>query len=320
MRIVYIIILAVTQASLCATISAGFYTMKSQLSLAPTRCGGVEFRWGERTYVMGILNLSPDSFSGDGVGDDIKAAVARARQLVDWGVDIIDVGGESTRPGLAQVSVDEEIRRVVPVIERLAEEISVPLSIDSYKSAVAVRALEAGAKMLNDQWGLKRDPHLAELAAERGVPLILMSNQRDKGGYDAQLKRDTADYKDVIVEITSSLKTSLERAKKLGVPPENIIIDPGIGFGKTWQQDLEVIQRLGELRELRRPILVGSSRKSLIGRVLELPVDDRVEGTAATVAVAIANGADMVRVHDVRQMVRVCRMSDAIIRRGQGVG
>jgi dihydropteroate synthase len=320
MRIVYIIILAVTQASLCDTISAGFYMVKSQLPLAPTRCGGVEFRWGERTYVMGILNLSPDSFSGDGVGDSIEAALARARQLASEGADVIDVGGESTRPGSAPVSADEEIRRVVPVIEKLAEEISVPISIDSYKSEVALRALEAGAKMLNDQWGLKRDPHLAELAAERGVPLILMSNQRDKGGYDTKLKRDTADYKDVIVEIISSLKGSLETASKYNVSPENIIIDPGIGFGKTWQQDLEIIQRLGELRELARPILVGSSRKSLIGRVLELPVDDRVEGTTATVAIAIANGADMVRVHDVQQMVRVCRMSDAIIRRGQGVG
>lgn len=267
---------------------------------------------------MGILNLSPDSFSGDGVGDDIEAAVARARQLASEGADIIDVGGESTRPGSAPVSADEEIRRVVPVIERLASELSVPLSIDSYKSEVAIRALEAGAKMLNDQWGLKRDPHLAELAAEWGVPLILMSNQRDRGGYDAGLKRDTADYEDVMVEITSSLKTSIELAKNLGVSQENIIIDPGIGFGKTWQQDLEIIQRLGELRELGRPILVGSSRKSLIGRVLELPVDDRVEGTAATVAIAIAHGADMVRVHDVRQMVRVCRMSDAVVRRGQG--
>jgi dihydropteroate synthase len=267
---------------------------------------------------MGILNLSPDSFSGDGVGDNIEEALTRARQLASEGADVIDVGGESTRPGSAPVSADEEIRRVVPVIEKLAEEISVPISIDSYKSEVALRALEAGAKMLNDQWGLKRDPHLAELAAERGVPLILMSNQRDKGGYDTQLKRDTADYEDVIVEIISSLKGSLETASKYNVPPENIIIDPGIGFGKTWQQELEIIQRLGELRELARPILVGSSRKSLIGRVLDLPVDDRVEGTAATVAIAIANGADMVRVHDVRQMVRVCRMSDAIVRRGQG--
>jgi len=292
--------------------------MEGKLPFAPTRCGGVEFRWGERTYVMGVLNVTPDSFSGDGVGDDIEAALAQARRLASEGADIIDVGGESTRPGSAPVSADEEMRRVVPVIERLASEISVPISIDSYKSEVARRALEAGAKMINDQWGLKQDPRLAELAAERGVPLVLMSNQRDKGGYDAKLQRDSADYKDVMVEVTSSLKASIELATNLGVPRENIIIDPGIGFGKTWQQELEIIQRLGELRELGRPILVGPSRKSLIGKVLELPVGDRVEGTAAVVAIAIANGADMVRVHDVRQMAQVCRMSDAIIRREQG--
>ncbi len=292
--------------------------MESKLPLAPTRCGGVEFRWGERTYIMGILNLTPDSFSGDGVGG-IEAALARARHLVSEGADIIDVGGESTRPGSQPVPVDEEIRRVVPVIERLASEIAVPISIDTYKSEVARSAFEAGAKMLNDQWGLKRDPRLAELAAEWGVPLILMSNQRDKGGYDAGLKRDTADYGDPLFEIISSLKGSLETAVASKVPWENIILDPGIGFGKTWQQDLEIVQRLGELRELGRPILVGPSRKSFIGKVLDLPVDERVEGTAATVAIAIAHGADMVRVHDVRQMAQVCRLSDAIMRRGQGV-
>ena len=291
--------------------------MESQSTLPTTRCGGVELRWGERTYVMGILNLTPDSFSGDGLGDDIEAALAQAKRLVDDGADIIDIGGESTRPGAPPVSADEELRRVMPVIERLASELSTPLSIDTSKSEVALRALEAGAKMLNDQWGLKRDPRLAELAAEWNVPLILMSNQRDKGGYDASLKRDTAGYEDVMLEITSSLKTSIELATNLGVPPENIILDPGIGFGKTWQHDLELIRRLGELRELGRPILLGPSRKSFIGKVLDLPVHQRLEGTAATIAVGIAHGADMVRVHDVRQMVLVCRMCDAIIRRRQ---
>ena len=289
--------------------------MESKLPLAPTRCGGVEFRWGERTYIMGILNLTPDSFSGDGVGDDIEAALARARHLVSEGADIIDVGGESTRPGSQPIPADEEIRRVVPVIARLAEEISVPISIDTYKSEVASRALEAGAKMLNDQWGLKRDPRLAGLAAEWGVPLILMSNQRDKGGYDAGLKHDTADYGDLMFEITSSLKGSLETAVGSKVPWENIILDPGIGFGKSVAQNLEVIYRLAELRSLGRPILVGTSRKFM----LDLPVDQRLEATAATVAIAIAHGADMVRVHDVRQMAQVCRLSDAIMRRGQGV-
>jgi len=291
--------------------------MESQSTLATTRCGDMELRWGERTYVMGILNVTPDSFSGDGVGDDIEAAIARARQLADEGADIIDIGGESTRPGAPSVSADEELRRVIPVIERLASELATPLSIDSYKSEVAVRALEAGAVVLNDQWGLKRDPRLAELAAEWNVPLVLMSNQRDKGSYDASLKRDTADYADPISEVISSLKRSLEIASKSGVPWENIIIDPGIGFGKTWQQDLEIIRRLGELRELGRPILLGPSRKSFIGKVLDLPANERLEGTTAVVAIGIAHGADMVRVHEVKPMVRVCRLCDAIIRRRQ---
>jgi dihydropteroate synthase len=282
--------------------------------LGTTRCGNAEFRWGERTYVMGIINLSPDSFSGDGI-TSLEAAVAQAHRFVSQGADILDIGGESTRPGLAPVSSGEEIGRVVPVIERLAVEVSVPLSIDTYKSEVARRALEAGATMINDQWGLKRDPRLAELAAERGVPLVLMSNQRDKGGYDAGIQRDTAYYDDLMAEVTSSLRKSLELALKLGLPRENIIVDPGIGFGKTWRQDLEVIRRLEELKELGRPILIGPSRKSFIGLVLDLPAKERLEGTAAAVAIGIAKGADIVRVHDVQQMVRVCRVSDAIIRR-----
>jgi dihydropteroate synthase len=283
--------------------------------MAVTRCGSLELRWGERTYVMGILNVTPDSFSGDGVGDDVEAAVARARQLAEEGADIIDVGGESTRPGAPPVSAEEELRRVIPVIERLAAELAVPVSIDSYKSEVAEKALEAGAVMLNDQWGLKRDPRLAELAARFNVPIVLMSNQRDKGGYDADLKRDTADYADPIDEIISSLKRSLDIASQAGVLKENIILDPGIGFGKSWQHDLVIIRRLAELKGLGRPVLIGPSGKSFIGKVLDLPVDERLEGTAASVAVGIANGADMVRVHQVGPLVRVCRMCDAIIRK-----
>jgi dihydropteroate synthase len=281
--------------------------------MGTTKCGNVEFRWGERTFVMGILNLSPDSFSGDGI-TDLKAAVAQAHRFVSQGADILDIGGESTRPGSAPVSIDEETRRVVPIVERLASELPVPLSIDTYKSEVAQRALEAGATMINDQWGLKKDPHLAELAAEYGVPLILMSNQRDKGGYDSGIQRDTAYYDDLMTEVTSSLKRSVELALRLGVTWENIIIDPGIGFGKSWRQELEIIRRLDELQGLGRPILIGPSRKSFIGMVLDLPADERLEGTAATIAIGIAKGADMVRVHDVQQMVRVCRVSDAIMR------
>ncbi len=262
---------------------------------------------------MGVINLSPDSFSGDGVAD-LQEALALAHRFVAEGADILDIGGESTRPGSAPTSAREETKRVIPVIERLASEVKVPLSIDSYKLEVACRALEAGATMINDQWGLKQDPRLAELAAEKGVPLILMSNQRDKGGYDTKVKRDTGYYIDVVAEVTSSLQKSFELALKLGVPRENIILDPGIGFGKTWQQDLEIIRRLEELKKLGRPILIGPSRKSFIGLVLDLPVDQRLEGTAATIAIGIAKGADLVRVHDVQAMIRVCRMSDAIIR------
>jgi dihydropteroate synthase len=262
---------------------------------------------------MGIINLSPDSFSGDGI-TDLEAAVAQAHRFASQGADILDIGGESTRPGSSSVSADEEVKRVVPVIERLASEVSVPLSIDTYKWEVAYQAVEAGATIINDQWGLKQDPRLAELAAEKDIPLVLMSNQRDKGGYDAGVQRDTAYYEDLMAEVSSSLRKSLEVALEAGVPRENIILDPGIGFGKTWQQDLEIIRRLEELKELGRPILVGTSRKSLIKMVLELPADERLEGTAATVAISIANGADIVRVHDVQQMVRVCRMSDAIVR------
>jgi len=277
---------------------------KTGLQLANTCCGDIEFKWGEMTYVMGICNLSPDSFSGDGLGGNIEATVAQARRFVAEGADIIDIGGESTRPGTKPVnSIDEELRLVIPTIERLAGELSVPLSIDTYKSIVASHAVKAGAKMINDIWGLRQDPELAQVAAETGVPLVLMSNQRDAPCYD------------IMTEVISSLEKSINLAVKAGVVWQNIIIDPGIGFGKTLEQNLEIVRRLAELRVLGRPVLLGTSRKSMIGMVLDLPADQRLEGTAATVAIGIANGADIVRVHDVRQMAQVCRMSDAIIRR-----
>jgi len=255
---------------------------------------------------MGICNLSPDSFSGDGLGSDIEAVVAQARRFVAEGADIIDIGGESTRPGMEPKSVDDvndELRLVIPAIERLAGELSVPLSIDTYKSAVASRAVKAGAAMINDIWGLKCDPRLAEVAAEAGVPIILMSNQRDAPCYD------------IMTEVISDLERGISLAVKAGVAEENIIIDPGIGFGKSLEQNLEIIRRLAELKSLGKPILLGTSRKSMIGMVLDLPPDQRLEGTAATVAIGIANGADMVRIHDVKPLVRICRMSDAVIRR-----
>ena len=277
-------------------------------SLAPTRCGNTEFRWGERTYIMGVCNLSPDSFTGDGLGSDMEALVAQARRFVDEGADIIDIGGESTRPGIEPLSIDDvdrELELVIPAIERLVNEVPVPLSIDTYKSAVARRAVKAGASMINDIWGLKRDPGIAEVAAEAGVPLILMGNQRD-----APVRLG------IVSQVIAELERSIELATEAGVPGENIIIDPGIGFGKSQEQNLELVNRLAELKSLGKPILLGTSRKSVIGLVLDLPPDQRVEGTAATLAIGIANGADIVRVHDVKEMVRVCRMSDAIIRRG----
>jgi dihydropteroate synthase len=278
-----------------------------------SRCGNTEFHWGERTYVMGIVNASPDSFSGDGA-TDIESAVAQGCRFVDEGADILDIGGESTRPGFSQITVEEEIRRVIPVIERLAARTNTPISIDTSKYEVARLALAGGAAIINDQWGLKTEPRLAELAAKNNAPIMLMSNQRDIGGYDAAAGRDTANYSDVMAKVIASLRQSVTEAQQADVPKENIIIDPGIGFGKTWQQDIEIIRRLRELKILGLPILVGTSRKSLIKMVLNLPANQRVEGTAATVAISIANGADIVRVHDVKQMARVCRMADAIVR------
>jgi dihydropteroate synthase len=263
---------------------------------------------------MGVVNVSPDSFSGDGIAD-AEEAVARAKRLTSEGADIIDIGGESTRPSSTPVSIDEELRRVVPVVEKLATEISVPLSVDTYKLEVARQALNAGANMINDIWGLQKEAGLAELAAQKGVPMVLMSNQRD------------SPCADIMPAVISDLKRAIKQALTDGVPWENIIVDPGIGFGKTQEQNLEILQRLEELKMLGRPILLGSSRKSFIGWVLDLtpeqrsnkvtfvpPGDQRLEGTAATIAIGIAKGADIVRAHDVKEMARICKMSDAILR------
>ena len=263
------------------------------MSLATTRCRNTKFRWGERTYIMGILNLSPDSFSGDGLGRDMAAIAARAKQMLADGADIIDVGGESTRPAAQPITVDEELRLVIPAIERLAIEVSVPLSIDTYKPEVASRALGAGANMLNDVWGFQYDLGLAQVAGKAGVPVVLVSNQRRNPG-----------HYDIITEVISFLKRSIGLAESAGIAGQNIIIDPGIGFGKSPEQNLEIIRRLSELKVLGKPILLGTSRK-FAGK----------QATLATVAIGIAHGADMVRVHDVRQAVSVVRMSDAIVRK-----
>jgi dihydropteroate synthase len=278
-----------------------------------TIIGKNEFRWGERTYVMGILNMSPDSFSKDGL---LESAAAReqAFRMAEEGADIIDIGGESTKPGFTPVSVEEELKRVIPAIEKISGSISIPISIDTTKYEVARQALQAGASLLNDQWGLKKDRRLAELAVDFDVPIILMSNQRDKGTYDSGIQRDGSSYIDVISEVIGTQQKSIELARAIGVPLHKIILDPGIGFGKTWQQDIEIVRRLKEIKNLGRPLLLGPSRKSLIKMVLNSPLNERVEGTAAVVAIGIANGVDIVRVHDVKQIARVCKMSDAIIR------
>ncbi|MCH7522587.1 MAG: dihydropteroate synthase [Chloroflexi bacterium] len=264
--------------------------------------GGREFVWGGRTYVMGIVNVTPDSFSGDGVAYDVAAAVDQAVGMSRDGADIIDVGGESTRPGFEPISVEEEIRRTVPVIEKLVREVDIPLSIDTYKAEVARAALAAGAQLVNDVHGFRREPETAAAAAEFGAPAVAMHNQRER------------EFHDVIGDVTAGLVESLRIARERGLPDERVIVDPGFNFGWTEEQALEMLRRLGELRALGRPLLVGTSRKSTIGAVLGLPVEERLEGTAATVALAIANGADIVRVHDVKEMTRVARMADAVVR------
>jgi dihydropteroate synthase len=276
--------------------------MTTNKSLGVTRCGNLELEWGKRTYIMGVVNVTPDSFSNDGVGYDVEAALEEALRFQAEGADIIDVGGESARPGSTPVDVPEEKRRVIPVVRRLASVLNVPISVDTYKPEVAVEAIEAGASMLNDIWALQHASSLATLAAREGVPIVLMHNQRGTS------------YSDLLTDMMESLRASMDLALEAGVPIENLVLDPGIGFGKTAEHNLEVLRRLEEFKGLGRPLLVGTSRKSTIGLVLDLPVEERLEGTSATVALAIANGADIVRVHDVRVMARVARMSDAIVR------
>lgn len=256
---------------------------------------------------MGVVNVTPDSFSGDGVGTDVDRALRQAMAFEEQGADIVDVGGESTRPaslyaGSEPVTEQEELARVMPVIKALAPVLSIPISIDTYKARVADRALASGAAMVNDTWGFRKDANMAGVVADAGVPVVLMHNQPHTR------------YTDLVPDVIARLGSLATDAVDAGVEEGNIILDPGMGFGKTALDNLEIIRRLDEFSVLGRPLLVGMSRKSTIGYVLGVPVDDRVEGTAATVALSIAKGADIVRVHDVKEMVRVARMSDAIVR------
>ncbi|HHX87067.1 MAG TPA: dihydropteroate synthase [Firmicutes bacterium] len=253
---------------------------------------------------MGILNLTPDSFTDGGQFNTLEKAVARAKEMASQGAEIIDLGGESTRPGFQPVPEEEELRRIIPVICALKKDpdFNTPLSIDTYKAGVARKALQAGVEMINDIWGLKKDPLMGEVAAEFKVPICLMHN------------RTHTSYRDLIIEVNLELQESIDLALAAGVTPENIIIDPGIGFGKDLAQNLSVMHHLRLFLELGYPILLGPSRKSMIGKTLNLPENDRLEGTAAAVTWGVASGVDIIRVHDVREMSRVAAMTEAIMK------
>jgi dihydropteroate synthase len=280
--------------------------------LPPTIWGAHRLDWGQQTYIMGIVNVTPDSFSGDGLVEEqltqneiVARAVAQARQFVAEGATLIDVGGESTRPQFASISAAQELERVLPVISALYATLpeGIMISIDTYKAEVARPALDAGACIMNDTWALRRDPDMARLAAERGVPVVLMANMRGSQKHE------------IVSDVVRFLAHSIDLALAAGIAWERIIVDPGIGFGTTPAENLILLRRLEELRALGRPILLGTSRKSTIGLVLGgLPASERLEGTAATVALGIAQGVDIVRVHDVHEMARVVKMSDAVVR------
>ena len=281
--------------------------MNAASKLAPLTIGSREFVWGQRTYLMGVINVSPESFWNGKYGDE-DAALERGRTLVEEGADVLDIGGQSTRPGYDEVPPQEEAERVAPVIERLVSELDIPISVDTYKASVAKAALEAGAHLLNDIWGFRppsndNAPGMAALAVEYGVPVVIMHNQRGR------------EFHDVIDDVRAGLKASIAIAEEAGLARERLIIDPGFGFGWTPEQNLEMVRRLGELRDLGLPVLIATSRKSTIGMVLDdAPPEERLHGTSASMALAIANGVDLIRVHDMAEMRDVARVADAITR------
>ena len=262
------------------------------------------FDYNKRTYIMGILNVTPDSFSDGGNFNSVDKALEHAKAMINEGADIIDLGGESTRPGHNYVDADEELRRVIPVIKKLKEELDTPISVDTYKAKVADESLKLGVEMINDVWGLRKDKDMAQVIAKHDAHVCIMHNQ-DNTEYD----------KDIMESIKDFLAESINIAIEAGIDKNKIVLDPGIGFGKTYEQNLEVLKRLGELKVLGYPILLGTSRKSVIGNTLDLPPKERVEGTIATTVLGVRDGVDIVRVHDVEKNLRAAKMADAIYRR-----
>lgn len=272
------------------------------------QCGTYTLDYGKKTLIMGVLNVTPDSFSDGGKYNQLDAAVKRAKELVEHGADIIDIGGESTRPGYTPVSVEEELERVIPVIEAITKEVPVVLSIDTFKAKTAKEAIKAGAHIINDIWGAKADPDMAKVAAELDVPIILQHN------------RDNENYQSFFRDCLNDIYESIAIAKKAGVKDEQIIIDPGIGFAKDWKRDLEMMRNLGTFTSLGYPVLLGPSRKRMIGAVLDLPVHERMEGTGAAVCYGIQQGCQIVRVHDVKEISRMAKMMDALMGKVEVVG
>lgn len=272
------------------------------------KAGPYTLDYTDKTLIMGILNVTPDSFSDGGKYSHLENAVAHAKKMIEDGADILDIGGESTRPGYERVSDEEEISRVVPAINAIAKELQIPISIDTYKSKVAKSAVDAGAVIINDIWGAKADPEIANVAAETGVPIILMHNRNDRN------------YNNFIRDVLNDLYESITIAKKAGVSDEQIILDPGIGFAKDIKENLEMMRHLDTLVSLGYPVLLGTSKKSMIGGVLDLPVAERTEGTGATVCYGIQQGCQIVRIHDVKEMSRMAKMMDALMGKGDFIG
>lgn len=268
-----------------------------------TKSGEYLFDFGSKTYIMGILNITPDSFSDGGKFFDEELALKHSKKMIELGADIIDIGAESTRPGAIEVSSEDEITRLTPVVKKILSEIKIPVSIDTYKSEVADKMLDLGVHMINDVWGFQKDINMAKVVAKHEVPVVVMHNQIG-----------TEYNTDIMKTICKFLSRSIDIGLEAGIKRENIILDPGIGFGKTPEQNIEVLSRLGELNDLGYPILLGTSRKSMIGKILDLPSEERVEGTVATTTMGIIQGVDIVRVHDVKENSRAAKVTDAIVR------